>query len=137
MFNINNLKRQKKQKSVSYNIVKAPLTFNNNLKVGTIFIKSLSFYRINQAQLESLFQFLNKVIKKIGKVICLIFPSIPLTKKPNENRMGKGKGSIHSWVFKLKPGSILFEIVTKTPKFILKSLKKINYKSPIKLKIHL
>lgn len=137
MFNINNLKRQKKQKAISYNTIKSPLTFHNSLKFGTVFIKSLSFYRITQAQLESLFYSLNKIVKKIGKVICLIFPSIPLTKKPNENRMGKGKGAIHSWVFKLRPGSILFEIITKTPKFLLKLLKNINYKSPIKLKINL
>ena len=53
---------------------------------------------------------LSKLIKKNGKIWIRIFPNKPITKKPAEVRMGKGKGPVHEWVAVIKPGRIIYEI---------------------------
>ncbi|MGX7589513.1 50S ribosomal protein L16 [Candidatus Vidania fulgoroideorum] len=73
-------------------------------------LKSISRGNINGAQIESARKIFSKKIKKNGKIIIRIHPNINLTKKPIEVRMGSGKGEIYSKIYKVRPGTILFEI---------------------------
>ncbi len=80
------------------------------LSNGDYGLKALACARINSRQIESARRVIAKSIGKVGKVWIRIFPDTPVSKKPIEVRMGKGKGAIEDWVFKVKPGKILFEI---------------------------
>ena len=78
----------------------------------------------------------NKVekMKREGKVWIRIFPDVPVTKKPAEVRMGKGKGSPEFWVCRVKPGRILFEIEGLDKKEAEATFKLCSHKLPIKTK---
>ena len=82
----------------------------NSLQFGDYGIKVLSSFRITARQLESLRQCLNRELKREGKLWFRVFPQIPVTKQPTENRMGKGKGGVDFWMSPLKPGTILVEL---------------------------
>jgi large subunit ribosomal protein L16 len=89
--------------------------FGNDTKVvelsfGNIGIKILKNARINEKQLEALRKALFKKIKSRGKIWFRIFPSIPVTSKPAEIRMGKGKGNVVYWCAMVNAGRILFEL---------------------------
>jgi large subunit ribosomal protein L16 len=78
---------------------------------------------------------LSKKIKKQGRVKVNIFPDTPISKKPIEVRMGKGKGNVDHWVFKVKPGFILFEVETSSISTAIKALEAGQIRLPIKTKI--
>lgn len=81
-----------------------------NLEFGVYGLKANSTARINGKQIESARMAIMKHIKKIGKLWIRIFPNIPITKKPVEIRMGKGKGEVNDWIFRVGKGRVLFEI---------------------------
>jgi len=83
---------------------------NNNLSLGSFGAKSIEFVRITAKQLEASRRAINRNIKRRGKVWLNAFPHIPVTSKPTEVRMGKGKGNIAFWSCSIKPGTILFEL---------------------------
>ncbi|MGX7582570.1 50S ribosomal protein L16 [Candidatus Vidania fulgoroideorum] len=72
-------------------------------------LKSISRGIINSSQIESARKVFSKKIKNNGKILIKIFPNINITKKPIEVRMGSGKGEIVSKIYKVKPGTIIFE----------------------------
>lgn len=125
-------KYKKQQKGKAFNKVIKSKSF---LKYGQIGLKVLSSYRLNSKQLVALFNGLKKKIKKKGKLIISVFPQTPITKKPIEVRMGKGKGNVSHWVSKVKPGNILCEISTPNVIFAKKILNYARFKLPIKTKI--
>lgn len=100
-----------------------------------IALKSMYFGRISSKQIETLKQTLNKTIKKTGKVIIQVFAHTPVTKKPIEIRMGKGKGNVDTWIHKVTVGEKICEIETTNTLIALKALRKIQYKLPLKTKI--
>lgn len=77
---------------------------------GKFALKALEFGLLTGIQLEAARRVMMKKIKKKGKVWIKVFPHIPKTKKPIEVRMGKGKGAVDTWVAKVRPGMILYEI---------------------------
>jgi large subunit ribosomal protein L16 len=82
----------------------------NKLSFGEFGLQSLSHGRITARQIESARRAINHHLKRNGKTWICIFPDKPITKKPLEVRMGKGKGSVEYWVSQVKPGKILYEI---------------------------
>ena len=108
----------------------------NNLKFGAYGLKSTSFGRLNSKQIESMYQSINKIIKKKVRVILKVFPHIPVSKKPIEVRMGKGKGNVDCWVAKIKSGTILCEIETPFKALAVKSLSLAQLRLPLKTKIY-
>lgn len=80
------------------------------LKFGKIGLKANQSGRITSNQLESARQAIVRKIKRKGKLWINIFPNVPISKKPTEVRMGKGKGNVNYWAAKVKIGTILFEI---------------------------
>jgi large subunit ribosomal protein L16 len=97
-------------------------------------LKALQPERIISKQIEAARVALTRHMKRQGKVWTRIFPNIPVSKKPVEVRMGKGKGSPEYWACRVKPGRILFE-VDGVPEDVAKiALYKASSKLPIKTK---
>jgi large subunit ribosomal protein L16 len=99
------------------------------------YIKSVSFGRLTVSQIKSFKQILSKNIKKTGRLVFSIYPNIPVTKKPIEVRMGKGKGNVDHYIYKIKPGAILCYIETLFVHNILKILNQAQIRLPLKTKI--
>ena len=86
-------------------------SFNaNSLAYGSIGIKALEHGRIDARQIEAARIAMTRKINRQGKIWITVFPAKPLTAKPLETRMGKGKGSVDKYVMNIKPGRICFEM---------------------------
>lgn len=81
-----------------------------DLNFGSIGLKATQPGRITARQIEAARRAMTRHIKRQGKVWIRIFPDVPVSKKPAEVRMGKGKGSVEYWVCKVKPGRVMFEL---------------------------
>ncbi len=82
----------------------------STISFGTFGLKSLDAGRITNRQIEAARIAMTRYMKREGKVWIRIFPDKPITSKPLEVRMGKGKGALDHWVAVIKPGRILFEM---------------------------
>ena len=82
----------------------------SDLNFGSFGLKTIEPERITSRQIEAARRAMTRHMKRQGRVWIRIFPDVPVTAKPIEVRMGKGKGSIDRWVAKVKPGRIMFEI---------------------------
>ncbi len=80
------------------------------ISFGSFALKSLDAARITNRQIESARIAMTRYMKREGKVWIRIFPDKPITSKPAEVRMGKGKGALDHWVANVKPGTIMFEM---------------------------
>ena len=83
---------------------------SNKLKFGTIGLKAAESGTISARQIEAARQSITRKIDRKGKLWIRIFPSLPVTTKPTEVRMGKGKGSVDFWASKVAGGKIIFEL---------------------------
>ena len=106
----------------------------DKLNFGEYGIKALQPDRITSNQIEAARVALTRYMKRTGKVWTRIFPNIPVSKKPTEVRMGKGKGTTEFWVCRVKPGRILFEVDGVTESVAKVALYKASAKLPIKTK---
>ena len=106
----------------------------DKLNFGEYGIKALQPERIISNQIEAARVALTRHMKRTGKVWTRIFPNIPVSKKPVEVRMGKGKGAPEFWVCRVKPGRILFEVDGVTETVAKIALYKASAKLPIKTK---
>jgi large subunit ribosomal protein L16 len=82
----------------------------SSVSFGEYGLKALSRGRLTARQIESGRRAINRHVKRGGKLWIRIFPDKPITKKPLEVRMGKGKGSVEYWVAQIRPGTMLFEL---------------------------
>lgn len=103
----------------------------SSISFGSFALKSLEFSRITSRQIESARIALTRNMKREGKVWIRIFPDKPITSKPAEVRMGKGKGAVDHYVAEVQPGRILFEIEGVTEALAHESLRLAAQKLPI------
>ncbi len=82
----------------------------SELNFGAYGLKALEPERVTARQIEAARRAMTRHMKRAGRVWIRIFPDVPVSKKPTEVRMGKGKGSPEYWAAKVKPGRIMFEI---------------------------
>ncbi|MCF7998441.1 MAG: 50S ribosomal protein L16 [Methylovulum sp.] len=82
----------------------------SSVSFGEYGLKSISRGRLTARQIESARRTISRHVKRGGKIWIRIFPDKPITKKPLEVRMGKGKGSVELWVAQIRPGTMLYEI---------------------------
>ena len=82
----------------------------STVSFGSFALKSMDLGRLTSRQIEAARIAITRHMKREGKVWCLVFPYKPVTSKPAEVRMGKGKGALDHWVALVKPGRIIFEI---------------------------
>jgi large subunit ribosomal protein L16 len=106
-----------------------------SISFGDYGLKSLDAFRITSKQIEAARKVISRSLSKTGKLWICIFPNIPVSKKPSDVRMGKGKGSVDHWVFRVTPGRMLFEIGGVPEEMARLALAKASTKLPIKTKI--
>ena len=104
------------------------------LNYGAYGLKAIQPERIIGKQIEAARVALTRHMQRTGKVWSRIFPNIPVSKKPTEVRMGKGKGAPEFWACRVKPGRILFEVDGVSEKIAREALYKASTKLPIKTK---
>ncbi|MFT4924170.1 MAG: large subunit ribosomal protein L16 [Phenylobacterium sp.] len=82
----------------------------NTVSFGEFGLKSVDRGRMTARQIEAARRAMTRHVKRQGKIWIRVFPDKPITKKPLEVRMGKGKGSVEYWVAQIKPGKVLYEM---------------------------
>jgi len=105
-----------------------------NLNFGDFALQALECGRITARQIEAARIAVTRFVKRGGKVWIRIFPDKPVTKKPAETRMGKGKGNPEEWVAVIKPGRILYEMEGVSEKDAKEALTLAAHKLPLKTK---
>jgi len=90
---------------------------------------------IKSNQIEACRVTMSRYFKRGGKIYIRIFPDKPVTKKPQEVRMGKGKGAVEYWVSVVKPGRVLFEVANVTEEQAKEAFRLASHKLPIKVKM--
>ena len=104
----------------------------SDLNFGSFGLKAAEPERITARQIEAARRALTRHMKRQGRVWIPIFPDLPVTSKPVEVRMGKGKGSVDYWACKVKPGRIMFEIDGVNEDIAREALRLAAMKLPIK-----
>jgi large subunit ribosomal protein L16 len=102
------------------------------LNFGSFGLKALEPERITARQIESARRAAVRYVKRVGRMWIRIFPDVPVSKKPAEVRMGKGKGAVEYFVCRVKPGAILFELEGMSEQEAKTALTKAAAKLPIK-----
>ena len=102
-----------------------------DLNFGSYGLKATEPERVTARQIEAARRALTRHMKRQGRVWIRIFPDVPVSKKPIEVRMGKGKGSVEFWVAPVKPGRIMFEIDGVPHELAQEALKRASAKLPI------
>ena len=105
------------------------------LNFGAYGLKSQEAERVTSRQIEAARRAITRHMKRAGRVWIRIFPDVPISKKPVEVRMGKGKGTPEFWAAKVKPGRIMFEIDGVTPEVAKEALALGAAKLPVKCKM--
>jgi len=90
--------------------IKGAAKGGTELNFGTYGLKALEPDRITSRQIEAARRAMTRHMKRAGRVWIRIFPDVPVSKKPTEVRMGKGKGTPEYWAARVKPGRIMFEL---------------------------
>ena len=109
-------------------------TRGNVVNEGEFGLQTLEAGLITANQIEAARIAMTRYIKRGGKVWIKIFPNKPISKKPAETRMGKGKGAVVYWVAPVKPGRILFEIAEVSEEVAREALRLASHKLPVKTK---
>jgi large subunit ribosomal protein L16 len=104
----------------------------SDMNFGTYGLKAVEPERITARQIEAARRAMTRHMKRQGRVWIRIFPDLPVTSKPIEVRMGKGKGSIDFWACKVKPGRVMFEIDGVNETIAREALRLAAMKLPIK-----
>jgi len=107
----------------------------NKLAFGDYGIQALEPCYVTTNQIEAARVAMTRTMKRGGKVWIRIFPDKPYTKKPLETRMGKGKGNVETWVAKVLPGRIMFEVAGVSEDVALEALRLAIHKLPLKCRI--
>jgi large subunit ribosomal protein L16 len=105
------------------------------LNFGTYGLKAVEPDRVTARQIEAARRAMTRHMKRQGRVWIRIFPDVPVTQKPTEVRMGKGKGSVEYWAAKVKPGRVMFEIDGVSEAVAREALRLAAMKLPIKSRI--
>ena len=110
-------------------------TRGNYVSFGTYGLKAIESGWITARQIEASRIVISRIVRKIGKMWIRIFPDKPVTARPAETRMGKGKGALDHWVAVIKPGRILFEVDGVTREEAEQAFRDAGHKLPLKTKI--
>ena len=109
-------------------------TSGNSIDFGDFALKAMTNGWINSRQIEAARIAIMRAVKRGGRLWIRIFPDKPVTKKPLEVRMGKGKGNLEEWVAVIKPGRVLFELGDVDVEVAKEAFRLAAHKLPIKAK---
>lgn len=104
------------------------------LNFGAFGLKAMQPGRITARQIEAARRAMTRHIKRAGKVWIRVFPDVPVSSKPAEVRMGKGKGTPEYWMCRIKPGRMMFELDGVDPDIAKEALSLAAAKLPIRCK---
>jgi large subunit ribosomal protein L16 len=107
----------------------------NDVSYGDYGLMAIECGYLTSRQIEAARVSMTRKVKRGAKVWIRIFPQKPVTKKPAETRMGKGKGPPDHWVAVVQPGTMLYEIQSDDAEFTKQALEQAAYKLPIKCKV--
>ncbi len=107
-----------------------PATRGNAIAFGDYGLQALDHAWLESRQIEAARRVITRYIRRGGKVWIRVFPDKPVTKKPAETRMGKGKGAPDHWVAIVKPGHIIFELSGVNPEVAKEAMRLAAYKLP-------
>lgn len=107
----------------------------NKISFGSIALQAADRGYLTTRQIEAARRVITRTLKRGGKTWIRVFPDKPVTKRPAETRMGKGKGAVDTWVASVHPGRILYEIDGVTEEIASKALRLAAYKLSVKTKI--
>jgi len=107
----------------------------STISFGDYALKAVESGKLTAQQIEAARIAINRKIKRGGQVWIRVFPDKPVTKKPAETRMGKGKGSPESWVAITKPGKIIYELAGVEEELAVQALTLAGAKLPFKTKV--
>ena len=105
-----------------------------SLNFGAFGLKAMQPGRITARQIEAARRAMTRHIKRAGKVWIRVFPDVPVSSKPAEVRMGKGKGTPEYWMCRIKPGRMMFELDGVDPEIAKEALSLAAAKLPIRCK---
>lgn len=105
------------------------------LAFGDYGIQALSRGRMTSNQIEASRVTVTRFLKRKGKLWIRVFPQKPVTKKPAETRMGKGKGGVDHWVAVIRPGMVLFELAGCSPTIAREALRRADAKLPFRCRL--
>ena len=114
--------------------IKGKAKGGTSLNFGSYGLKAITAERVTSRQIEAARRAITRHIKRQGRVWIRVFPDVPVSQKPTEVRMGKGKGSPEFWACRVKPGRILFEVDGVSEQIAKEALYKASAKLPIKTK---
>jgi large subunit ribosomal protein L16 len=109
-------------------------TRGSTIAFGEFGLKAMEPSWLTNRQIEAARVAITRHMKRLGKLWIRVFPDKPITKKPAETRMGKGKGAPEGWVAVVKPGRILFELEGVSPELAKEAMKLASSKLPLKTK---
>lgn len=115
--------------------VPAKAKAGTTLSFGSFGLKSLDMERVTARQIEAARRAATRHMKRQGKLWIKIFPDLPVSKKPAEVRMGKGKGSVEYYAVRVSPGRIMFEVEGVTDEVAVRALELASAKLPVRTKI--
>ncbi len=115
--------------------IKGAAKGGSTLNFGSYGLKALEPERVTARQIEAARRAMTRQMKRAGRVWIRIFPDVPVSKKPTEVRMGKGKGTPEFWAARVKPGRIMFEIDGVDDETARVALELASAKLPIKTRI--
>ena len=106
-----------------------------DVSFGDFGLQTVECGRITARQIEAARIAITRAVKKAGKVYIRVFPDKPITKKPAETRMGKGKGGNEGFVAVVRPGKVLFEVEGVTEELARKAFTAAHHKLPLRTKL--
>lgn len=107
-------------------------TSGDRVSFGEYGLKTVDRARITSRQIEAARRAMTRHVKRGGKIWIRIFPDVPVTKKPIEVRMGKGKGGIEYWVSKVQPGKVLYEMQGVSEPVAREAMRRAAAKLPVR-----
>jgi large subunit ribosomal protein L16 len=115
--------------------IKGEAKGGTELNFGSYGLKADQPERVTARQIEAARRAMNRYMKRQGRIWIRIFPDVPVTQKPTEVRMGKGKGSVEYWAAKVKPGRVMFELDGVSEAVAREALRLGAMKLPIRCRI--
>lgn len=126
--------KKQKHRKVFKGKVRGPATRGQHIAHGDFALQAQGHERITSRQIESARQAMTRYIKRGGKIWIRIFPHTPVTRKPQDVKMGSGKGSPEFFVAKVKPGTVMFEMQGVSEEVAREAMRLAAHKLPVKTK---
>ena len=126
--------KRTKYRKVRKGRITGPATSGNFIAFGDYALQSQGSVRISSRQIEAARQAMTRYIKRGGKIWIRIFPHTPVTRKPQDVKMGSGKGNPEFFVAKVRPGTVMFEMQGVSEEVAREAMRLAGHKLPVKTK---